>query len=71
MVQLVKIGKETVKLDELFARITEHYVEEVEYKTSTLSSAMEPTIIISLALIVGVTLVSMNLPLFEMSNSFQ
>ena len=71
MVQLVKIGKETVKLDELFARITEHYVEEVEYKTSTLSSTMEPTIIISLALIVGVTLVSMNLPLFEMSNSFQ
>jgi len=71
MIQLVKVGEETNKMDYFFAKISEQYIEEVEYKTSTISSMMEPLIIIFLGLIVGLILVSMYLPLFQMSNSFQ
>jgi type IV pilus assembly protein PilC len=71
MIQLVKVGEETNKLDYFFAKLAEQYVEEVEYKTSALSSVMEPLIIIFLGLVVGVILISMYLPLFQMSNSFQ
>ena len=71
MIQLVKVGEETNQLDYFFAKISEQYIEEVEYKTSTLSSMMEPLIIIFLGLIVGVILIAMYLPLFQMSNSFQ
>lgn len=71
MIQLIKVGEETNQLDYFFEKISEQYVEEVEFKTSTLSSMMEPLIIIFLGLIVGVILVSMYLPLFQMSNSFQ
>jgi len=71
MIQLVKVGEETNQLDYFFERISEQYIEEVEYKTSTLSNAMEPLIIIFLGLIVGVILIAMYLPLFQMSNSFQ
>jgi len=71
MIQLIKVGEETNQLDYFFAKISEQYIEEVEYKTSTLSSMMEPLIIIFLGLIVGVILISMYLPLFQMSNSFQ
>lgn len=71
MIQLVKVGEETNQLDYFFERVSEQYIEEVEYKTSTLSSAMEPLIIIFLGLIVGVILIAMYLPLFQMSNSFQ
>jgi len=71
MIQLVKVGEETNQLDYFFERISQQYIEEVEYKTSTLSSAMEPLIIIFLGLIVGVILIAMYLPLFQMSNSFQ
>jgi type IV pilus assembly protein PilC len=71
MVQLVKVGEETNQLDYFFGKISEQYIEEVEYKTSTLSSMMEPLIIIFLGIIVGVILISMYLPLFQMSNSFQ
>ena len=70
MVQLVKVGEETNQLDYFFGIISEQYIEEVEYKTSTLSSVMEPLIIIFLGLIVGIILISMYLPLFQMSNSF-
>jgi len=71
MIQLVKVGEETNQLDYFFGKISEQYIEEVEHKTSTLSSVMEPLIIIFLGLIVGVILISMYLPLFQMSNSFQ
>jgi len=71
MIQLVKVGEETNQLDYFFGKISEQYIEEVEYKTSTLSSMMEPLIIIFLGFIVGVILIAMYLPLFQMSNSFQ
>jgi len=71
LIQMIKVGEETNQLDYFFARVSEQYIEEVEYKTSTLSSSMEPLIIIFLGLIVGVILISMYLPMFEMSNSIQ
>ena len=71
MIQLVKVGEETNQMDYFFAKISEQYIDEVEYKTSTLSSMMEPLIIIFLGLIVGIILIAMYLPLFQMSNSFQ
>jgi type IV pilus assembly protein PilC len=71
LIQLIKVGEETNQLDYFFGRISDQYVEEVEYKTSTLSSIMEPLIIVFLGLVVGVILISMYLPLFQMSNSFQ
>ncbi|CAN5280104.1 type II secretion system F family protein [soil metagenome] len=71
MIQLIKVGEETNQMDHFFAKISEQYIEEVEYKTSTLSSMMEPLIIIFLGLIVGVILIAMYLPLFQMSNSIQ
>ncbi|WCT13653.1 type II secretion system F family protein [Mucilaginibacter jinjuensis] len=71
MIQLIKVGEETNQLDYFFARISEQYIEEVEYKTSTLSSAMEPLIILFLGFVVGIILLSMYLPLFQMSNILQ
>ncbi|SDT67323.1 type IV pilus assembly protein PilC [Mucilaginibacter mallensis] len=71
MIQLIKVGEETNQLDYFFEKVSEQYIEEVEYKTAALSSVMEPLIIIFLGLIVGIILVSMYLPLFQMSNSLQ
>jgi type IV pilus assembly protein PilC len=71
LVQLIKVGEETNQLDYFFGKISEQYIEEVEYKTTTISSTLEPLIIIFLGLVVGVILISMYLPLFQMSNSFQ
>ncbi len=71
MIQLLKVGEETNQLEYFFDRIADQYIEEVEYKTSTLSSMMEPLIIIFLGLVVGIILISMYLPLFQMSNNIQ
>lgn len=71
MIQLIKIGEESNKLDYFFAIISEQYIEEVEYQTTTLSGMMEPLIVIFLGIIVGTILIAMYLPMFQMSNSFQ
>jgi type IV pilus assembly protein PilC len=70
MVQLVKVGEEINRLDHFFENIADQYVQEVEYQTGTISKLIEPLIIIFLGLVVGFILISMYLPMFQMSNSF-
>lgn len=70
MIQLIKVGEEVNRMDYFFEKIAAQYTEEVEYKTNTISSLLEPLIIIFLGLVVGVILIAMYLPMFQMSNSF-
>jgi type IV pilus assembly protein PilC len=71
MVYLIKVGEEVNQLELFFSTISKQYTEEVEHKTAMISSLMEPFLIIFLGLVVGVILVSMYLPLFQLSNSFE
>ncbi|WP_423147019.1 type II secretion system F family protein [Rubrolithibacter danxiaensis] len=70
LIQLIKVGEEVNRLDYFFEKIALQYTEEVEYRTNTISSLLEPLIIIFLGVIVGVILIAMYLPMFQMSNSF-
>jgi type IV pilus assembly protein PilC len=70
MIQLIKVGEEINRMDHFFEKIASQYTEEVEYRTNTISSLLEPLIIIFLGLVVGVILIAMYLPMFQMSNSF-
>lgn len=70
LVQLIKVGEEVNRLDYFFEKIASQYTEEVEYRTGTISSFLEPLIIIFLGLVVGLILIAMYLPMFQMSNSF-
>jgi len=69
-VQMIKIAEEVNKLEYFFGQLAAQYTEEVEYQTSAISSLLEPLIIIFLGLAVGVILIAMYLPMFQMSNSF-
>lgn len=70
MIQLIKVGEEVNRMDYFFEKIATQYTDEVEYKTNTISSLLEPLIIIFLGLVVGIILIAMYLPMFQMSNSF-
>ncbi|MCD0487361.1 type II secretion system F family protein [Pedobacter sp. MC2016-14] len=70
MIQLIKVGEEVNRMDYFFEKIAQQYTEEVEFKTNAISSLLEPIIIIFLGLVVGVILIAMYLPMFQMSNSF-
>ncbi len=71
MVQLIKVGEETNKLDHFFGVVAEQYMNEIEYRTTSLSSVMEPLIMLFLGVVVGFIMIAMYLPMFELSNNFQ
>lgn len=68
VVQMASIGEESGALDDMLNKAAEFYEEEVDMAVATLSSLMEPIIMVVLGSIIGVILVAMYLPLFNMGN---
>mgnify|MGYP000184578243 CR=1 FL=1 len=71
LVSLVKVGEEVNQLDIFFDKIAKQYTDEIEHQTGLIGSLIEPIMIIFLGLVVGIILIAMYLPLFQLSNSFQ
>lgn len=70
IVSLVKVGEEVNKLPDFFVKIADQYQEEIEYQSASLSTVLEPFIIIFLGLFVGLILIAMYLPLFQLGSGF-
>lgn len=71
LIAMVKVGEEVNQLSGFFSKVNEQYLAEIEYDTSVLSNLMEPFIIIFLGLVVGLILIAMYLPLFQLGNGFE
>ncbi|HDY87383.1 MAG TPA: type II secretion system F family protein, partial [bacterium] len=69
VIQMVAVGEESGGLDQMLNKIADFYDEEVNAAVETLTSVMEPIIIVILAVILGFTLVAMYLPMFDMINA--
>ncbi len=61
--QLVAVGEETGRVDELMVRYAEGVEEEVETKIEALTSMLEPLMIVVLGGVIGVMVVGLYLPL--------
>ena len=68
VIAMLQVGEEAGNLDMIFKKLADQYSEEVEQKTAVIGSLLEPVLIIGLGVIVGVILVAMYLPLFQMSS---
>lgn len=68
VVQMIQVGEEVGKMEEMMARVGEHYEGRVNTFVSRLSTLVEPAILIVVGGIVGVLIVSMFLPIFSLSN---
>jgi type IV pilus assembly protein PilC len=69
MISLIKVGEEVNQLEGFFDKIAKQYSDDVEYQTTMISSLIEPFMIIFLGLIVGIILIAMYLPLFNLSTT--
>lgn len=70
MIALIKAGEEVNKLDFFFTKLYQQYNDETEYQSAILGTLIEPFIIVFLGLLVGVILIAMYLPLFQMGQNF-
>jgi len=70
IVALIKTGEEVNQLDKIFGKLYEQYSEELEHQTGLLGSLMEPVLIIFIGILVGIILISMYLPMFQIGTTF-
>lgn len=68
VVEMVAVGEETGKLDEMLGRLADYYDDEVKHTFDSLANILEPVIIVIMAGIIGFIIVSIVLPMFEMLN---
>lgn len=64
--QMVAVGEETGNLDAMLSKIADFYDTEVEYMLSSLTSMLEPIMIVGMGGIVGFIVVSVFLPLYQL-----
>ncbi len=65
VVQMISVGEKTGNIDSMLAKIAAFYDEEVNAAVASLTALIEPVVIIFLGGIVGVLLISMYLPMFD------
>jgi type IV pilus assembly protein PilC len=63
---MVKIGEETGELEKMLGKIADFYEDEVDSAIATLTSIIEPVMMIAVGLMVGVIIIAMYLPMFKM-----
>ena len=63
--QLISIGEESGTLDSMLAKISDIYDEEIDRSVKRLASVLEPVIIIFLSVVVGIILLSVIIPMFD------
>lgn len=68
VIQMISVGEETASLDEMLAQVAALFEEEVDLMVEGLTSIIEPILIVSIGLILGVIIVALYLPIFEMVN---
>lgn len=67
VVRMVNVGEESGELDNMLIQIANDYEEEVDVTVSSLTSLLEPVLIVMMGLIVGFIVVAMFLPLFTLA----
>lgn len=66
VVQMVAIGEEAGALDKMLFKVAEFYEEEVSNAVDSLSSLLEPLIMVVIGVLVGGMVVGMYLPIFKL-----
>ena len=67
-ISLVKVGEETNELDTMLSKLSAQYYDELEHQSKIISKMMEPLMLLLIGGFVGVILIAIYLPLFNLSN---
>jgi len=71
MIQMIKVGEETGSLGQILKTLSDFYKKEVDNAVDTLVGLIEPVMIVVLGLGVGVLLVSVLMPIYNMAGGIK
>jgi len=66
--QMISVGEETGSLDAMLNKIADFYEDEVNASVKSLTSILEPILMLFVGALVGTVVISMYLPIFNMMN---
>lgn len=68
MVRMIAAGEKSGRIDEMLESVADSYDEEVEAMLATLTSLMEPFLMVFLGVVIGGIVIAMFLPIFKLSS---
>jgi type IV pilus assembly protein PilC len=71
VVQMMAVGEETGALDAMLEKVSAYYDREVDDTISTLTSLIEPILIVIMGVTVGAILIALYLPIFNIAGLVQ
>ncbi|OKY24852.1 type II secretion system F family protein [Thalassotalea sp. PP2-459] len=71
VLQMVAVGEETGRVDELLQEVAEYYEREVDYELSTLTAKIEPILIAVVAAMVLILALGIFTPMWDMMSAFK
>ena len=69
--QMIAVGEETGRLDDMLSKIADFYDMEVENSVEQLTSMLEPIMVVGIGGVVGSVVVGMYLPIFTVINQLR
>lgn len=66
--QMVAIGEESGALDQMLNKVAEFFEDEVDAEVASLSSLMEPVIMVFLGVLIGGLVIAMYMPIFKLGS---
>jgi type IV pilus assembly protein PilC len=69
--QMVEVGEETGQITEMLDKVADFYDHEVETATESLTSAMEPLLVVLLGAVIGTMVICLYLPMFSIYQHIQ
>jgi type IV pilus assembly protein PilC len=69
IISLVKVAEETNQTEYVFKQLSEQFNQEVVQQSKTMTTVLEPIIILFVGVLVAVLLVAMYLPMFQLSSA--
>ncbi len=66
--QMIKVGEETAKIDQIIIKVADFYDEEVDGAVSSINKIIEPVIIVTMAVFVGLIAYAIMSPIMQLSD---
>lgn len=68
--QMIAVGEETGKLDEIFGKVSSYFEMEADAAVRNLTTALEPLIMVVLGIGVGFLIISVIMPIYNLTSKF-
>ncbi|KZL93385.1 type II secretion system F family protein [Clostridium magnum] len=71
VIQMMKVGEETGRLDDMMLKLADKYDERVDLQITRIMALIEPVLTLVIGSIVGIVIVAMALPIMQMTQNMK